>query len=186
MDALVAEKLVERRQGKGTFVAEHTQERAQFRFFRLTEPGGARAAPTSADESVKRRPARVAEIRKLGLERGEQVVELVRTRCIAGHPAVHERSILPLRYFPNIDRKLPLPNSLYVMFQQEYGINIISAEEEARADVAQAEDARRLPLALGAPLLHIERIAIALDGKRVEWRASRCDTSRLVYAVTLS
>ena len=35
LDALAAESVVERRQGKGTFVAQHTIESAQFRFFRL-------------------------------------------------------------------------------------------------------------------------------------------------------
>jgi GntR family transcriptional regulator len=67
-----------------------------------------------------------------------------------------------------------------------YGINIVSAEEELRADTARKEDCRRLNLKPGAPLLHIERVAVGLDGTRVEWRASRCDTTNLVYAVTLS
>lgn len=186
LDALAVEKVIERRQGKGTFVAEHTQERALFRFFRLSEPGSERATPTSADESVRRRAARAPELRRLRLDPGEQVVEVVRTRMVGGRPAVFERIILPLRQFPDIDRRLPLPNALYAMFQQEYGVNIVSAEEELRADAARAQDTRRLPLAVGAPLLHIDRVAIAIDGSRVEWRISRCDTSRLVYAVTLS
>jgi GntR family transcriptional regulator len=186
LDALVVEKLIERRQGKGTIVAEHTQERALFRFFRLSEPGGERTVPTSSDESVKRRPAKAAELRKLQLDAGEQVVEIVRTRSVGGRPVIYERSVLALRHFPDIDRRQPLPNTLYAMFQQQYGVNIVSAEEELRAHQTRAEDARRLPLAVGAPLLHIERIAIALDGSRVEWRVSRCDTSHLVYAVTLS
>lgn len=186
LDALAVEKLVERRQGKGTYVAEQTQESALFRFFRLTEPGGERAIPTRAEESVKRRAARVEEIGKLGLERGDKVVEVTRTRLVAGHPVVFERSILPLRLFPDIDRRRPLPNALYAMFQREYGIHIVAAEERLAADAASAEDARRLPLAIGAPLLRIERVAIALDGSRVEWRVSRCDTTRLAYSVTLS
>jgi GntR family transcriptional regulator len=186
LDALAVEKLIERRQGKGTYVAEHTQERALFRFFRLAEPGGERAVPTSADETVKRRPARVPELQKLHLERGAQVIEIGRTRLVGGQPVVLERIVLPLKYFPDLDRRRPLPNTLYATFQQEFGVNIVSAEEELRADVARREDARRLPLAVGAPLLHIERVAIALDGSRVEWRSSRCDTTHLVYAVTLS
>jgi GntR family transcriptional regulator len=186
LDALVMEKLIERRQGKGTFVAEQTQERALFRFFRIAEPGGARVLPTSAVEAVRRRPARAHERRKLSLAKGEQVVEILRTRLIDKQPVIFEHNILPLRYFPDIDRKQPLPNALYAMFQQAYGIHIVSTEEELRADVAGPEDVRRLPLSLGAPLLQIERVAIALDGSRVEWRISRCDTSRFVYAVTLS
>jgi GntR family transcriptional regulator len=186
LDALAVEKLVERRQGKGTYVAEHTQERALFRFFHLAEPGGERTYPTSADETTRRRQARPAEARKLHLDRGAQVVEISRTRLIGGKPAVLERSVLPVALFPDIDRRRPLPNALYALYQQEYGVNIVSAEEELRADAATREDARLLGLKPGDPLLHIERVAIALDGKRVEWRVSRCDTTHLVYAVTLS
>jgi GntR family transcriptional regulator len=186
LDALAAEKLIDRHQGKGTFVAEHTSERALFRFFRLAEPGGERAVPTSEDESVRRRPAKAAELRKLHLQKGAQVVEVRRTRLIGGQPTVHECIILPLAIFPNIDRRQPLPNALYALFQQEYGVNIVSTEEELRADAARREDVRHLKLPLGAPLLQIDRVAIALDGSRVEWRVSRCDTTHLVYAVNLS
>lgn len=186
LDTLAVEKLVERRQGKGTYVAEHTPERALFRFFRISEPGGERSYPTSADETTRRRPARPVEARKLHLDKGAQVVEISRTRLIDGKPAVLERSVLPLVLFPDIDKRRPLPNALYALYQQEYGVNIVSADEELRADAATREDARLLRLQPGAPLLHIERVAIALDGKRVEWRVSRCDTTHLVYAVTLS
>jgi len=186
LDALAAENLIERRQGKGTFVAQHTQERALFRFFRLAEPGGERAVPTSKDETVRRRPARAVELRKLHLAKGAQVVEIGRTRLVGGQPVALERIVLPLGLFPDIDRRRPLPNALYSLFQHEYGVNIVSTEEELRADVAGREDCRRLKLRPGAPLLHIDRVAIALDGSRVEWRSSRCDTTHLVYAVTLS
>ena len=186
LDVLAVEKLIERRQGKGTYVAEHTQERTLFRFFRLAESGGERAVPTSEDETVRRRAARAIELRKLHLTRGAQVVEIGRTRLVGGQPVVLERIVLPLNLFPDIDRCRPLPNALYSLFQQEYGINIISTEEELRADAARREDTRRLKLQVGAPLLHIERIAMALDGSRVEWRTSRCDTTHLVYAVALS
>jgi GntR family transcriptional regulator len=186
LDALAVEKLVERRQGKGTYVAEHTQERALFRFFRISEPGGERCYPTSADETARRRPARPVEVRKLHLDKGAQVVEISRTRLIDGKPAVLERSVLPVALFPDIDKRRPLPNALYALYQQEFGVNIVSADEELRADAATREDARLLGLQPGAPLLHIERVAIALDGKRVEWRVSRCDTTHFVYAVTLS
>src|SRR5271167_2109067 len=61
LDALTAEKLLERRQGKGTFVAANTQERALFRFFRLAHPGGRRVAPESAGETAKLRAAKAHE-----------------------------------------------------------------------------------------------------------------------------
>jgi GntR family transcriptional regulator len=185
LDAMTAEKLIERRQGKGTYVAEQTQERALFRFFRLAYPGGPRATPACGDETVRRRAAKPREAEKLGLAAGAKVVEIARVRLIDSQPAVNETIILPLALFPDIDRREPLPNALYSLYQSAYGINIVVAEEELRADLARKEDAAKLGLPIGAALLHIERVAVALDGARVEWRISRCDTRHLVYAVTI-
>ena len=55
LDALTAENLLERRQGKGTYIAENTQERTLFRFFRIARPGGKRMTPERVDETVKDR-----------------------------------------------------------------------------------------------------------------------------------
>jgi len=186
LDALAADSLIERRQGKGTYVAEHTAESALFRFFRLARPGGARAMPTSADETLRRRRARAAECTRLRLDTGAQVYEIDRVRLIDAEPVVIERIVLPTGLFPDLERHTPLPNALYSLYQRSYGLNIVSAEEELRADAARADDCRRLRLQPGAPLLHIERVALSLEGVRVEWRVSRCDTTRLVYSVTLS
>jgi GntR family transcriptional regulator len=186
LDTLTVEKLVERRQGKGTYVAEHTQERALFRFFRLVTADGVRAIPTSASETVRRRAARRDDILRLKLEASDQVVEINRTRLVEGAPVVHERIVLPLRLFPDIDRHSPLPNALYELYQRDYGYNIVATHEELRADLAKRDDARRLKVKPGDALLVIERVAVALDGLRVEWRTSRCDTRHLLYSVTLS
>jgi GntR family transcriptional regulator len=186
LDSLAADSLIDRRQGKGTYVAEHTQERALFRFFRMARPGGARAVPTSVGDSLRRRAAKVADVAKLALKPGVEVYELNRVRLIDGEPAVMERIVLPAALFPGLERHDHLPNALYALYQQEYGVNIVSAQEELRADTARKEDCRRLALSPGAPLLHIDRVAISLEGTRVEWRVSRCDTTHFVYAVTLS
>jgi GntR family transcriptional regulator len=186
LDSLVVEQLIERRQGKGTFIAEHTQERALFRFFRLTLPDGTRAIPVSAGETVRRRPARDLEARRLDLATAAPVIEINRVRLIDGEPTIVERIALPATLFPGIERRTPLPNALYALYQHDYGQNIVAAEEQLRADAAGKDDARRLGLPTGAPLLHIERVGIAVDGTRVEFRVSRCDTRRLHYAVTLS
>jgi GntR family transcriptional regulator len=186
LDALAADSLIDRRQGKGTYVAEHTQERALFRFFRMARPGGGRTVPTSSGDTLRRRAARAADLTRLALEPGAEVYEVNRVRLIDGEPMVLEKIVLPVALFPGLERHHPLPNALYALYQREYGVNIMSAEEELRADAARRDDCRRLKLEPGAPLLQIDRVALSLEGVRVEWRASRCDTSRYVYAVTLS
>lgn len=188
MDALANENLILRQQGKGSFVAEHTQEHALFRFFRLARPAPdrKRLTPQLGDEQVRRRTASAAEKTKLDLKKNAQIVEIRRTRLIDEIPKVVEKIILPLDLFPGIDRQRSLPNTLYSLYQGVYGISISVAKEELRAILANKGDAKALRCEPGAPLLQIDRIGVALDGKPVEWRVSRCDTQDIVYSVDVN
>jgi len=188
MDALAAENLILRKQGKGSFVAEHTQEHALFRFFRLARPspGRERVTPTLGDTSVRRRSANRAEQTRLELSPKADVVEIRRTRLIDGKPAINEKIILPCSLFPGIDKLDELPNTLYSLYQNVYGISIAFAREELRAVQADGRDAKALQVETGTPLLQVDRIGVALDGRQVEWRCSRCDTRNLVYAVDVN
>jgi DNA-binding transcriptional regulator YhcF (GntR family) len=62
IDELAAENLLVRRQGKGTFVATHTEPRTQFRFLRLTPNEGEPRYPESTILECKRgrAPAEIA------------------------------------------------------------------------------------------------------------------------------
>jgi GntR family transcriptional regulator len=186
LDALASDKLIERRQGKGTYVVEQTQELAQFRFFRLASPGGVRATPASTGENLRRRKATAFDAERLHVEVGTPVLEIRRTRLIEQKRVGWERILVSLRLFPDLDRHRPLPNALYALYQREYGVNITKADEELKADIAGGEDLRRMDLKEGEPVLQIERIALELNGKRAEWRVSRCDTRNFVYSVQLS
>ena len=188
MDALASENLILRRQGKGSFVAEHTQEHALFRFFRLARPAPdrSRITPQLGDDRIRRRQASQAEREKLDLEANAEVVEIRRTRLIDNVPKIVEKIVLSIELFPGIDEHHALPNTLYSLYQGTYGINISVAREELRAVLANKRDAATLNVAPGSPLLQIDRVAIALDGQAVEWRVSRCDTRDIVYAVDLS
>lgn len=188
LDVLVAENLVQRHQGKGTYVAEHTQEHSLFRFFRLARPGadGERVVPESGKARCKRRSASAAEIEKLHLRKGATVVEIGRVRSIDGVPAIIERSVVPLKLFPEIDHQDALPNTLYSLYQSVYGINIVLAKEEVSAILATKSDEKELGIKPGSPILRIERVAVCITGQRAELRISRCDTRHVVYAIDVS
>jgi GntR family transcriptional regulator len=185
LDAMVSEKLIERRQGKGTYVAKQTAERELFRFFRLVHRDSETSVPTSGNETVARRIATSIECEKLQLPEKSKVIEIKRVRSISGFRVINEKIIVPIKYFPNLDRKSPIPNSLYTLYQGNYGISVVAVEEKLRADLADVLDAQVLGVTVGDPLLEIERYAISIDGRRVEYRISRCDTRDLVYAVDL-
>lgn len=188
LDALVAENLVYRRQGKGTYVAEHTQEHALFRFFRIARPNtdGERVTPESTNARCKRRIATAREIEKLHLSKGAKVIEIRRSRLIDGVPAISETIIVPLSLFPELDHQTALPNTLYSLYQSVYGVNITVAKEELSAILSNKRDEKELGIEPGSPILKIDRIAMSIGGQRAEWRVSRCDTRNLVYAVDIN
>lgn len=185
LDELAAENLVVRRQGRGTFVAEHDSDRALFHFFHLVGEDGSRQLPESRVLSCRHGRAARAEAVRLDLGSGAKVVRIDRVRDLVGTPAILESIAAPLAVFPDLGRNGALPNTLYALYESRYGVTVARAEEKLRAVAADAADARVLGIALGAPLLEIDRTAFALDGRPVEWRRSRCDTQHHHYLAEL-
>jgi GntR family transcriptional regulator len=175
--------LVVRQQGKGTFVATHTPQRALFHFFHLVGDDGARALPSHQPPSVSTARADAAEARCLGLKARAGVTRLKRLRLLGERIAIVERISVPSALFPGLGDAKPatLPNELYRHYETVYGVTVARAVERLKAVAASPAEARALGVAAGAPLLEIDRIAYALDGRAVEWRRSRCDTSRHHY-----
>ena len=185
LNGMVTEQLLERRQGKGTYVLEQTPERSHYRFYRMSRPGGVRMKPEAGKEAISQRNATAIEAGHLALERGAKVYEIIRSRNLDGKLASVETIVIPASRFRDLESYAPLPDALYAFFQSTYGINVVSVKDELKADVAKTEDVKRLKIAKGTPLLHVERVAISMDGEPVEWRVTRFITGDYVYAVEL-
>lgn len=185
LDALAAENLVTRRQGRGTFVAEHDAERALFHFFHLVGEDGSRQLPGGTQLSCQVAKANLGESDRLDVERGTAVIRLRRTRDMGGVPVIFEMITVPASMFPGIGDAGDLPNTLYEFYEGNYGVTIARAEERLRAVAASKEVAGHLGIKTGAPLLEIDRVAFALNGRPAEWRVSLCDTRHHHYLAEL-
>lgn len=185
LNKMVAENLLERHQGKGTFVAEHSQESSLFRFFRFAEPSGESLVPETQVLSSARRLPTAAERRHLEIQGKTQVVELVRLRFLKGEPVIVEKVIQPLSVFPNIDKEPEIPNSLYTLYQEKYGISIVSVRDELHATTLPRDYAKHLGLKAGTPVLMVERASINIDGRAVEWSQAYCSTEHFVYSIDI-
>ncbi|HSG62784.1 MAG TPA: GntR family transcriptional regulator [Pseudomonadales bacterium] len=185
LNQMVAEKLLERRQGKGTYVAEHTSESSLFRFFRLRQPKGDSMIPDTVVLSAKRRAPTKEERQKLNIEGKTHVVELHRLRSLLGKPVIFEKVIQPLSVFPDIDKVNEFPNALYILYQEKFGITIIAVKDELRAVSASSECAKHLNVSEGSPLLMVERESINIDGRVVECSQAFCSSEHFVYAVEI-
>ena len=175
---LEARGLLERRQGRGTFVARSTEERALFHFFRLRDRTGAAVVPVLVRQSTRRRAAR-AEEAPLG---DGEVWEVERLRSIGGRLAAHERVVLPARRFAGLDA-LDLPNALYPFYQRRFGVTILSAAETVIPAAAGPGDPLGVPE--GTLLLEITRTARDVSGTVAEMRLSRYAMDGLLYAADI-
>ncbi|MDD9877876.1 MAG: GntR family transcriptional regulator [Magnetovibrio sp.] len=177
LNTLAAENLVVRHQGKGTFVAAHTPQRELFHFFHIEGADGARQMPvTSRLLATTNRRASRDEADRLDLPANGHVFTIERIRDLGGRPVIWERIVLPARMFVGLDQLDELPNELYQIYEEFFGVTIHRAIEELRAVAAERAEARHLGLTAGAPLLEVDRLAETVDGTPVEWRLSRCDT----------
>ena len=71
--------------------------------------------------------------------------------------------------------------SLYSLFENDFGVRMILAEERLRAVSADPRCAELLAVAPGAPLLLVERTAYSYGNKPVEWRRGFYSTKRHHY-----
>ncbi len=183
VDQLVACNLVVRQQGKGTFVANQDWQRAVSQFFRLIGDDGTHDLPAARVIAQATGPATRTEAQRLQLKARAKVVRFTRLRYFDETPVIVERLVLPAAMFPPLARRsdVTLPPFLYEHFGRAFGVLIRGASENLRAVSADDDDAALLNIAPGAPLLEIDRVVVSVQGQPVEWRISRCDTSRHSY-----
>ncbi len=185
--ALVENRVLIRKQGKGTFVANHDDNRALFHFFHITDNQGNKVLPISEIISFRQKDCSRFEAEQLQLPDDAQVLKIERVRSMAGKPTILESIILPAKSFAGMIDMDPseLPNTLYQLYETHFGITIHTAEEKLRAVMAKSREAKVLNVEAGSPLLEIERIALTLDKTPVELRISRCSTRNHYYENTV-
>jgi GntR family transcriptional regulator len=180
LDEMTAENLLVRKQGRGTFVARHDEERILFQFFKLVRDDGARRFPESRVLDVRVVRAAPEARKRLGLAAGEKVVQIERVRSVAGIACIAEGMVLPHRLFAGIETG-DLPNNLYELYASRFGVTIARASERLKAVAATSRTARHLGVAAGTPLLSVDRMAFDIGGAPVEWRVSICRTDEFHY-----
>ena len=182
--ALAAGNLVVRRQGKGTFVATHTEEQSSsFRFLRIRRNDGVDEYPGSRLIDVRRGKATTEVARLLDLKPGEGVVLLRRILEYGGAPVVLDDITLPAALFKGLTKARfeAHRGSMYGFFETQFGVRMLNAEEKLRAVAANVTSARLLGVAPGTPLLSIDRVTRTYGERPVEWRRGLCVTGRHHY-----
>jgi GntR family transcriptional regulator len=191
IDELAAENLVVRRQGKGTFVATHAEQHVQYRFLRLMPDSGDIAAEGPAQRTIlecKRTRASAEIARLLALRTGDTVVQARRVLAFQGVPTILEDLWLPGAPFKGItaEQMAEYQGPTYAMFEVEFGVRMVRAEEKVRAVAADAQSAALLKVPVGTPLLSVERLAYTYNDAPMELRRGLYRTDTHHYRNELS
>jgi len=172
IDELAGENLLIRRQGKGTFVATHSERHVQYRFLKLRNDSGEyeHSERRLLECRRSRAPAEVA--RALQLRSGEAVMQVRRVLLFSGVPRVLEDIWLPGQAFRGLStaQMQAYKGPTYAMFELDFGVRMVRADEKLRAVAAGVDQALLLDLAAGSPLLSVERLSYTYNDVPMELR----------------
>jgi GntR family transcriptional regulator len=180
---LAGENLLVRQQGKGTFVASHSEERSQFPYLSIRPDRTQVESLTANLLECRKVKLDAASARKLGLATGSGGFLILRTLSIGGDKVIYEEIRLPATPF----RGLTLDTierhhcMLYSMYESEFDQRILHVDEQIKAVAAEGAVTRHLRVRAGEPLLVIDRVAYTYAEKPVELRRSQCHTRDYHY-----
>ncbi|HZV55794.1 MAG TPA: GntR family transcriptional regulator [Rhodocyclaceae bacterium] len=188
IDELAAENHLLRRQGKGTYVASHNDPRAFFRFLRLEALRGEIGPSRSVPLECWRAKAGQEAARVLGIKLAEPIIVVRRVLEFSAKPVVVDEIYLPGDVFPGLTLEMlkEWQGSLYSLFESQFGVRMVRAEERLRAVAADRTSAELLRVREGSPLLSVERISFSYGGRPVEWRRGLYSTAEHCYVNELS
>lgn len=183
VDELVAEKIVQRRQGSGTYVTTHTEDHQLYYFFHIVGKDGTKEPPMHELMSFRKGTADQEVASRLQIAPGEPVYRIHNTLRLGGWPVIFDEIVLPARSFPELTRTVfaERPGTIYGLYQTRYGINVTRISERLSAARATARQAAGLEIPEGEPALIIKRVAYTYHDTPIEYRISCVNTRRHEY-----
>ncbi|HEX5958941.1 MAG TPA: GntR family transcriptional regulator [Hyphomicrobiaceae bacterium] len=174
LERLEADRLVVRRQGRGTFVVDQTGPEMVSRFDRIRRGDGEpigwkaellqrdRAAPTSHEQKT------------LQVAPTETVARKRRLLSVSGRGFAVEDATLAIGHLPGLDSTCVDDDWCLTRLAQQHAVHISRATEEVRLAPATPEIAALLSVAPGATLVRLDRIISSAGELPLEWRSAVC------------
>jgi GntR family transcriptional regulator len=185
LDLMEGEHLLTRRQGRGTFVNDQSSDELAARFSNLRRADGARLCGQIKSAQITVGPADATECARLGLSAQDSVYRIRCVRHDKGQIYLVEHASLPAALFPGLGEKKDLTPRIVVL-AQSYGILPGKAKERVSVGAATAEVAEALGIAAGSPVIVLDRVVLALDGRPIEWRVAWCHLADKYYMAEMN
>jgi GntR family transcriptional regulator len=173
LDSLESDRLIVRRQGRGTSVVDQASGDAAARFSNIRNGEGRRIGGDMELISQIKALATDAERHRLQLAAGDFVLRSTRLRRYRNRLFMHEDAVLAMSRFPGLDEKNAGTLRISALAQR-HGIHLAKASERVTLEEVSAQSAERLDIDLHTRLLKLDRVVYAAGGYPVEWRVAFC------------
>ncbi len=185
---LEREGLVLRRRGKGTIVQEPKTAQNMNFISSFTETLREKGVQVGTGiVTIELIPAPPKVLAALGLEKGEKVYLVQRTRLANGVPIAFMTNYLLARVVPGLEGKKEALREvgLYQLLEEEYGLVLKRAVETIEAYLSGPLEADILQIPEKVPLFHTVRITYLEDGTPFEMVISIIRADKYEYRVYL-
>ena len=175
IDELAADNILIRRQGVGTFVATHLEERVQYRFLKLMPDSEDPLNKGSAERRIiacKQTFASEEVAKALKLTEKDAVLCLRRVLAFSGIATILEDIWLPGHSFAGLtaERLSDYHGPMYAFFESAFGVKMVKADERIKAILPDPVQAKLLEISTNTPVLSVERTAFTYNNTPMEFR----------------
>lgn len=162
-DALSADRLIRREQGRGVFVNLRRPSIGAF----SVEEGPLRSSPSVQVVPLRLEvvPAELEIARRLGLTRGSPVIHAVQVQSREGRPILHEERYLDESLCPGLPDDDLQKTPVHWLLIHKYKIPLVRVTHDIRAGRASRAIASLLSLDPGSPVFSIDRLTYTPWGR---------------------
>lgn len=177
---LVAEGLLYRHRGRGTFVAQPKFTQSLLRLESLTHiaRGQGRILRTTL-LGIRTTQADTSLARKLHVMVGTPIFEMERVRAVGAEPIIFHKSYYPVALFPDLDQIDVAAGSMYQIMDENYGMRAVEQEQILQMALATDYEGQILHIKAHTPLFLNTVITYTAGRRPVEvvkvlYRGDRC------------
>jgi GntR family transcriptional regulator len=183
MDELVAEHIVVRQQGRGTFLREFSHDLMLNHFWRVTRHDGSREIPIVQTLSFERQTPDPDVSKQLDLRARAEVFKVVNLLLLGGRRIMLDEVHLPCSQFPSLTHEMLVARegTMFSLYRDEFSIIVICTDERLLAVTADRDAAKILDVPVGTPLIKNIRLSFTFDKHPVELRKSLLLTDGYEY-----
>jgi GntR family transcriptional regulator len=187
LEKLETDRVVVRRQGRGTFVVDQAAPETASRFDRLRRSDGQPLAWTARLLQRSSGEPTLAEQRMLQIGPMDRVVRKQRLLSVSGLPFAVEGACLAVARLPGLEADEDKVGDWTVAaLAQRHGVHLPHAYEEVRLVAAEGETATLLAVDAGAKLMLLDRVILSIEQAPIEWRSAACHMRGEYYLAEVS